>query len=148
MKKKLLIILSVIIILYVIGSNFPRGTFKIEDENVTIKMSITDNFWVFRDPECTKRIKIIDGTEKFEIKFWSELYEVKVFKRINGKEFFWVIGDNMRGVTRTKNGDFKEFTCWEPSCSGGEMEGEDVLSFEFKNDKWTKKKIITNNIIY
>ncbi|WP_452600976.1 hypothetical protein [Pontimicrobium sp. MEBiC06410] len=93
---------------------------------------------VIRDPECTKRIKIIDGSEEFKIKFWSELYEVKVFKRTNGKQSFWVVDDSMRGVTRTENGVFTEFTCWEPACSGGRMEGKNILSFEFKNNKWIK----------
>ncbi len=138
LKKKTLIILSSVIIIYTLGSNLPRGFYKIENENVIIKISITDNLLVIRDPECTKRIKIIDGSEEFKIKFWSELYEVKVFKRTNGKQSFWVVDDSMRGVTRTENGVFTEFTCWEPACSGGRMEGKNILSFEFKNNKWIK----------
>jgi hypothetical protein len=88
LKKKTLIILSSVIIIYTLGSNLPRGFYKIENENVIIKISITDNLLVIRDLECTKRIKIIDGSEEFKIKFWSELYEVKVFKRTNGKQSF------------------------------------------------------------
>ncbi|MDY8135446.1 hypothetical protein [Aquimarina sp. 2201CG5-10] len=139
MKKKLLIFISIIIVLYIIGGNFPRGTFKIEDKNVKIKMSITDNFWVFRDPECTKRIEILDGNEKLNIKFWSEVYEVKIFKRVNGEETFWVIDEYYRGATRSINGEFTRFTCAEPECwTVNTIEGKNILSFEFKNGEWTK----------
>ena len=139
MKKRILIFSLIIIALLYLAEHYPKGTFKIEDKNVEIEMSITDNFLVFRDPECTKEVIIVDGNKKYKISFWSEVYEVKIFKRKNEKESFWVIDEYCRGVARSVNEEFTEFTCGEPECwLINSIDGKNILGFEFKNGKWTK----------
>lgn len=100
-------------------------------------MSINDNLLTFKDPEYTKKILITDNNKEYVIKFWSETIDVKVFKRKNKSESFWVIEDKYRGLSRTQNNEFNHFTCWD--CSGIEKtHGIDTLSFEFKNSQWQK----------
>lgn len=125
------------ICLYLLATNFPKESYEINDKNVKIKISISENLLVFRDPEYYKKIRIIDDTKEFEIEFWSEIKDVKIFKRIKNTDIFWVIDDNYRGFTRTSENEFTKFICAD--CSGKEkLIGNDILGYELKDNKFNK----------
>ena len=135
--KKILILVFTIITLYYLGTHFPKGNYKIKDGNVKIELSITDNLMVIRDPECTKTIIITENNKKYKIKYWSEIYEVKIFKRQKGLDVFWVIDDYYRGLSRTNRDVFSDFTCID--CTDGlKIKGKNIIGYEFKNNKWYK----------
>lgn len=139
MKKKLTILTLISICLYLLATNFPKENYEINDENIKIKISITENLLIFRDPEYTKKIRITDGTKEFQIKYWSEIQELKILKRINKTEVFWVIDDNYSGLTRTIENEFTDFTCAD--CSAVEkLIGDNILCYELKNNTFNKIK--------
>lgn len=135
--KKVLIALVILLGTYFLASNFPNGTYDYEWGNSSISVRITENYLVFRDPECTKYITIEDNNNKLVFSYWAETYPLKIYKRINQTETFWVIDDDYRGISRSKNGSFQNFIC--PDCSGIETTyGEDILEFQFENSKLKK----------
>lgn len=140
MNKKIIIITILLFVCsYVLVSNLPKGTYKIEENNVQIKMFITENLLAVRDPDFTKKITILDNNKKIEIEYWSEVYETKIFKRKEGNEYFWVIDDYFRGFSRSDEEGFIEFIC--DDCIGNEkLKGDDVLGYEFRDGKWIRIK--------
>lgn len=145
MKRKLLIILFLIGI-YFLASNFPKYSNTYKNKDLSISTNITENILTFKDPEYTKHIIIQDKKETLKLKYWSESYNFKIYRRQNNKESFWVIEDYFRGVTRSKNGEFSEFIC--PDCSGIENTvGINEAEYSFENDKLIQIEKNSNSII-
>lgn len=141
--KKMKAVLIVLVILsgaYFLASNFPNGTYHYEWNHSSISVRITENYLVFRDSEYTKYITIKDGNNELTFAYWAETYPLKIFKRRNGTEIFWVIDDFYRGISRSKNGNFQDFIC--PDCTGIETTyGENILEFHFENKELKRVKI-------
>lgn len=132
--KKTLIVLIILFGIYFLAAYFPSDTFKYEWNNTSIALRITENYLVFRDPEYRKHVTIIEGENKLVFSFWSDTRTLKIHKRKNKSETFWIINDFYRGMSRSKKGVFQKFIC--PDCSGIETTyGEDVLTFQFENKK-------------
>ena len=72
---------------------------------------MTSNLLVFKDPEYTKTLTIIDGKDIFETEFWSESEDITIYKRKNSSESFWVIEDIYRGFSKSQSYGFSPFTC-------------------------------------
>ncbi|MGV7105217.1 hypothetical protein [Flavobacterium sp. U410] len=136
MKRKLIIIL-VIVGIYFLASNFPKYFCEYKSNDFSISIKIFENVLTFRDPEYTKCIIIEDKKETLKLKYWSENYSFKIYKRKNNKESFWVIEDYYQGISRSKNGEFSKFIC--PDCSGIENTvGINEAEYSFENDKLIK----------
>lgn len=136
MKKGLI---GVVILLgaYLLATNFPNGTYDYEWDNSAISLRITDDHLAFKDPVCRKHIIIRDDNQELDFSYWAETYPLKIYKRKNGTESFWVIDDYYRGISRSENGKFQDFLCSD--CSGIEATyGTDILEFQFENKKLTK----------
>jgi hypothetical protein len=119
---------------YFFAKNVPVGTYNYVWNNSSISIQITKNYLVFRDPEYTKHITIIDEGETLKFEYWAETYSLKIYKRKNDIETFWVVDDYFRGVSRSSNGKFQGFNC--PDCGGVELSfGETIFGCQFENHK-------------
>ena len=133
MKKIVKVILKIVLFvfgIYFLVTNLPNGAYYSNWNNSAIVINITDNFLVFQDPEFYKYITIKDGDSILKVKYWSGDYPMKIYKRQNNLESFWVIEDYHRGVSRSENGEFIEFTC--PGCLNSSLtEGDTMVEIHF-----------------
>ena len=133
MRKYRRIILFILLLAGILFyfANVPGFGHSVSWRDSRVTISVKDNYLVFRDPECTKSITINDNGKILKTSYWSEVYDVTIYKRESNNEIFWVIDDVHRGVCRSENGQFGEFTCYD--CSGAEsLEGENIIGFELK----------------
>jgi len=66
---------------YYFLTNVPNETYNYKWNKSSISIKITDNYLVFRDPECTKYITINDDGKILMFNYWSETYPLKIYKR-------------------------------------------------------------------